>query len=343
MISNVGMDYIMLSQKGKTLVIAEMACAHEGEVDMALALVDATKQVGADIIQLQIFRVKRSFSPLIPNYNTLSKLELSQADWGKVFKRCLDNGLRIWATVFDVESLQFAMNQGVDGLKIHSGDISNYRLLSRVAKTNKTVSLGVGGCSLEEIRMGVHYLRTKGAQQVILMHGYQNFPTKPRDIHIRFINILSQLFNCPVGYMDHTDADSPAAFYLPLLAIGAGAELIEKHITLDRSRRGTDHESALNPDEFKHFVRMIRQADEAMGSTTLAPMSRGELIYRNKTHKMIVAARNIAPGEVIKKDMLMFMRSTPGGLSPADINLIVGKIVNNHLPRYTNVTLDLVE
>src|SRR5690606_7966440 len=157
-----------------------------------------------------------------------------------------------------------------------------------VAQTGKRVDLSVGASSVDEIVQGMEWLAAEGCDDVWLMYGYQSFPTPTSDINLARLLTLCSLFERPVGYQDHADASLPAPFWLPALAYGVGMDNFAKHVTHDRSKKGLDHQAALNPDEFVQFAEMLRTLHQAHGTGVPRPFTEGEQTYRRNARKSLV-------------------------------------------------------
>jgi sialic acid synthase SpsE len=142
---------------------------------------------------------------------------------------------------------------------------------------------------------------------------------------------LGRLFELPVGYQDHSAGGSEAAFWLPAAAVGMGADVVEMHLTHDRSRKGIDHEAAFNPDEFARFVDMVRQLDRAMGSGVPRPFSEEELKYRKYAKNSLVAVRSLPAGARIEESDLAALRSETLGLPPDQADRLLGRIVKGQI------------
>ena len=304
-------------------IVAEMACSHEGKAEFAHKLVDIAADAQADAIQLQIVSVKDVVAPYHHIYKAGLKLEISKEEWKDIILHAKERNLDVWVNAFDIQSLIFSDMPEVDVVKLHSADLSNPGMLELAANTGKPMSLSTGGSTIDEISRAVTLLRNAGVQELLLMHGYQAFPTKVSDSHIGFLKTLSKLFMCPVGYQDHTEGGTDLSFILPITASCLGAVLLEKHITIDRALKHTDYESALNPDEFKRFVALTREMNGAIGNGELVPLSDDMIKYRRSFKKSIVASRRIKKGETISEDMLCFLRADVG-YPPTEINEIVG-------------------
>jgi sialic acid synthase SpsE len=317
-------------------VIAEMACAHDGDVDKAKGLINAAVSAKADAIQLQFFSRKDLMTPSHEAYNLLGTLEFSRQEWKEIYQYARRKDIQIFACAYDVPSAELAIQLGVDGIKLNSSDLSNPDLLEIVARSGLPYTMGTGASTVEEIAQAVETCLRNGGDQIILMHGVQNFPTAIEHAQINRIRMLKALFPFPVGYQDHTDASHPFSRVVDLLAVGAGACVIEKHITLDRSETGTDYQAALEPMELKEFVQTIKRAERAMGSNRILPLSQNEKNYRKFQKKSIVSGCEIKKGQLVTRGMLQFMRSEPG-LSPHQVGKIVGRATKRNIRQFENI------
>lgn len=320
----------------KIVVIAEMACSHEGDPALARKIIDGAGAAGADAIQFQIWLARDMMVPQHPAFATLNRIELSRQAWSELAAYVRQNypQLQIIACVYERASVNFAETLGVDAYKLHSADLSNPYLVQYVAETGKRIDLSVGASSLEEIRSAVEWIRASSASEIWMMYGYQSFPTPTDAIHLDYMLKLRELFELPVGYQDHSDGSAPAAFWLPAAAAGMGVDILEKHITHDRACKGIDHEAALNPDEFARFVAMVREIEAAKGSAVPRAFSAEELKYRKYSKKSLVAARDLAAGTEISEGDLLFMRAEELGLPPDQAARLVGKSLRREIPAY---------
>ena len=311
----------------KTYLIAEMACSHEGDPELAKKIIDGAGQAGADAVQFQIWKLADMMVPDHQDYQSVQALELSYEQWMELSAYTRQNypDMHIIACVYEKGSVDFAQQIEVNAFKLHSADLSNPDLVKYVTRTGKRIDLSVGASTLDEILRAVQWIKEISDAETWLMYGYQNFPTPTDSIHLDYMMTLKRLFQLPIGYQDHTDAESEASFWLPAAAVGMGADILEKHITHDRSFQGADHQAALNPDEFRRFAAMIREVEKAKGNATPRFFTPEELQYRKYSKKSIVAARQLAKGTVIAKEDLLFMRATELGVPPDRANIFIGK------------------
>ncbi len=243
--------------------------------------------------------------------------------------KCISNdSISILVEPYDIDSFHLAEGSGVvNGYKIPSAVIGETELQKAVNQTRKPVYLGIGGAEWGEIEQAITLFK---GRDIALLCGFQNFPTKLEDSKLYQIRQLKEAFGCAVGYADHVDAeDQEMAQLVPALAVAMGATLIEKHITDNRSRKGRDHYSALNPDEFKSFVRLMRSLPDIIGEENEWILSEAELKYRKFTKRQAVAARDIADGTKLDLKDIVFKRSNEQGLSSRDISEYAGREIVN--------------
>ncbi|MCS4039534.1 N-acetylneuraminate synthase family protein [Salinibacter ruber] len=309
-----------LFEMGRPYVVAEMACAHDGSVERALSITQAASK--ADALQVQLFHAEELVVP--QEVPAARELELAPESWKRVTQKARADGLDLWATVFDEEAIDLALKLDAAVLKIHSTDISNPFLLQACAQTNLPLSLSAGGSTVSEVASAVRTLEDHGASNLILTHGFQDFPTAPEDARLGFISTLDRLFPYPAGYQDHTDGASDLAYTLPLAAIGLGARVIEKHITDDRSREGTDYISALGPEGFAEFVEKVNAVNGAFSGKCPDDFSEAEREYRQSMKRRIVAGTEIPTGTTITKERIDLLRADDG-IKANRLDVVLGR------------------
>lgn len=290
------------------LLIAETACAHDGSPEEAMRLVDASVEAGADLVQLQVFRAAEQVPPSHSIRPLLEKLELSDSEWREVFEHARSKAKGVMAFVYDVPSLQVALNHDVVALKLNSADLLNRPLLEGCAKSKLPLFLGTGASTFDEISQSLAFLSECGAEKVILMHGVQDFPTKLSDARIDRVRILNEIFNLPSGYGDHTDGREPISRNIDLVALGLGASALEKHITLDRSEEKPDFQAALEPADWKTWASTMREAAEAFSVTPPVDLGAADERYRIFQKKFAVVTRRVSEGEKLDTSLIRFLR-----------------------------------
>lgn len=315
----------------KTLVIAEAGVNHNGDFVTAKEMIRAAKECGADIVKFQTFNVDKLVSKYAPmaeyqKENTgksetqkamLERLQLSQEQFCDLSEYCKEIGIQFLSTPFELDSVDF-LTQIQDIWKIPSGEITNYPYLVRIAKTGYPVILSTGMSEMWEIREAVKILKDNGVKDITILHCTTEYPTPLTEVNLNVMNTLAEEFGCKVGYSDHTEGIAVA-----LAAVAMGAEVIEKHFTLDRNMEGPDHKASLEPNELKLMIDGIRKIELAKGNATKM-LTESENKNRDVARKSIVASKNIKCGEIFTEDNLTTKR--PGnGISPMKWNEIIGK------------------
>jgi len=321
--------------------LAEVASAHQGEAVQALALATSAKDAGADGIKFQLFRASELVAPNDPQRSTFEQIELSIEDWDNVLAEASALGIPLVADVFDRLSLALGEKHAIAAYKIHSTDMENPEFIREVAATGKSLLLSTGGSGLGAVESAISVARTEGNESVMLLHGVQNFPTRAADSHLRFIGTLKQTFGLPVGFLDHVDGGTTTALMLPALAVAFGADLVEKHVTLDRSAKGFDYESALEKERFRTMVELIREAEAAFGEPRLTQGASAER-YHRVMRRAVLARSELRAGEPVEKDHLTFLRNETG-LAPYEAPRLIGRKPRRDIPAWSPLTEDLFE
>jgi sialic acid synthase SpsE len=322
-------------------VLAEVASAHQGEAVQALALAKLAQAAGADGVKFQLFRAQDLIAPNDPRFSTFQQIELSTSDWDQVLMESRSLGVSLFGEVFDRESLELAERHHLAAYKIHSTDLENPEFIRAVAATGKPLLLATGGLGLGAIEAAIEVARTEGNHEILLLHGVQNFPTRVEDSHLRFIGTLKATFGLPVGFLDHVDGGSNMAAVLPALAVAFGADLVEKHITLDRKARGFDYESALEKDAFASMVELIRESEKAFGSPKL-PTGASASQYHRLMRRAILSRVELKKGEPLTRDHLAFLRCETG-LPPYDAPRLLGRKPRRDIAPWEPLSEDLFE
>ncbi|MEQ1861194.1 MAG: N-acetylneuraminate synthase family protein [Chthoniobacteraceae bacterium] len=316
-------------------ILVEMSCSHEGDAARAKTMIDAAAHAGADGIQLQIFSRAEQMPPQHELFGLLGKLEFSHNTWRDIVAHARASGLAVFVFTYDLPSLRFAAELGVDGFKLSSADLSNPELLAAAARTGLPITVGTGASTIDEIQSALATLREAGATKLVLMHGVQNFPTEIADANIARIGVLRRVFGLPVGYQDHTAAALPIARVIDLVALGLGACIIEKHITIDRAEKGTDHQAALEPAEWIEFVKTMRAGIAALGDGGLPRLTESDLRYRQFQKRSIVAARDLPAGAKLQREDVKFLRlDKTKGVSPDHFAAMQGRITRRAITAF---------
>lgn len=291
-------------------IIAEIAQGYEGSGKLVDFFVRAASAVGADAVKFQIFFADESAFPDYRHYALYKSLELPEETWQRAVQETQRRKMEFFSDVIGVRSFAMLERIGVDGYKIHTGSIKNTPLLKTVARavsvSQKKVFLSTGGCSREEIDGALNIFH---GCNVTLMHGFQAEPTDIEDNHLNRITTLRHVYGRPMGFMDHTAGDSELAPIVSFLALGLGATVIEKHLTLSRMAGMEDDISALTPEEFAVWVRQTRSAFGALGREEWI-LTEKERAYREKLKRAVCASRDILEGETVVEEDLILKRTS---------------------------------
>ncbi|MCP5367813.1 MAG: N-acetylneuraminate synthase family protein [Hyphomicrobiales bacterium] len=315
------------------LVIAEAGVNHFGDMDKALALVDLAVDAGADVLKIQHFRTDVLVGPSAPDWRErLRSKELSDTQVLRIRDHCDRRGILFMCTGHDEDSLDFLDREaGVPAFKVGSGEVGNWPSLTAMARRGKPIILSTGMYEMADISAALEAIAAGGGREVAVLHCVTSYPTDPADVNLAVMGQIRDLFPGPVGYSDHTTGTA-----VPLAAVALGADVIEKHITIDRDvPNAQDWKVSCDPSNLAAFVAGIREVEAARGGApkALATAERQSLLWARKS---LTAARDIAAGECLTADMLVAQR--PGdGLPPSRIGEVVGRTAHRSFARGTKI------
>jgi len=323
------------------LVVARVGSAHEGSPESALRMIEAAFKMGADAIAFEVFRAESLVVRRHPRRRDLEAVELSEEDWRRVLGAARASGLGVVAEVFDAPSLERAVASEVHALQVHPGDLENPDLVRGMAGARRPVLLGTGGRPEALVRDAL----SLAGEEVALVHGSPDVPAPAEELRLRELGAARERFRVPVGLADPTDGGSAFALVAPALAAAHGADFVEKHFTLDRSRKGPDYAPSLSPEDFYRMVELLRQAERARGELVPAEGTEGRPAGR-AGRRSIVAGALIARGEVLLAPMLAFKRTDErfeAGLSPKDAHRVIGRRAARPIQAEETIREDMLE
>ncbi len=316
----------------RVFVIAEAGVNHNGDIEIAKQLIDAASEAGADAVKFQTFQAdslvcrtaKKAEYQLETTdrtetqYDMLKKLELTPQMHRELIEHCLKRNIMFLSTPFDLESIKLLSELGMQIYKIPSGEITNLPYLREIAKQQKKIILSTGMSSMDEVKAAVNVLKNNGTEELTLLHCNTQYPTPISDVNLLAMVKMREETGLPVGYSDHTQG-----IEVPIAAAALGAEVIEKHFTLDRKMEGPDHKASLEPQELMQMVVGIRKIESALGSK-IKQVSESEMLNVAIVRKSIVAAANIKRGEKYTEKNITTKRPATG-ISPMMWDEIIGK------------------
>ncbi len=330
----------------RVYVIAEAGVNHNGSLELALELVDAAKQAGADAVKFQSFKAEQLVSKSAQKadyqkaqtgsgetqYDMLRRLELSLEDHQRLHDHCSEREIDFISSPFDMPSLVMLVERfNLPVLKLGSGELTNAPLLLAIAQIGKKLILSTGMATLAEVKealavLAFGYLNMKDlvsekgfikaynsneghallAEKVTLLHCTTEYPAPLADVNLRAMDTLKHEFGLAVGYSDHTEGGVIAH-----AAVARGASVIEKHFTLDRNLPGPDHKASLEPAELKLMIDGIRQIEICLGDGEKRLMA-SEAKNRELVRKSLVTLLPVKKGEVFNEENLAVKRPGTG-------------------------------
>ncbi len=330
--------------KRSTIIIAEAGVNHNGDLSMALDLIDIAAEAGADFVKFQTFKAENLVNQeaemaeyQIRNTNAISetqfsmlkKLEIKEEWYPILIKKCNDCGIKFLTTAFDIETLDFISSFNFPFYKIPSGEITNKPYLAHIGNLGKDVIVSTGMANLNEISDAISILIESGLEkkQITILHCNTEYPTPMEDVNLLAMCNMQKEFDISVGYSDHT-----LGIEVSIAAVALGASVIEKHFTINRNLPGPDHKASIEPDELKLLVKSIRNIEKAISGNGIKEPSKSEQKNISVARKSLHLSKALSAGQVIQFSDLIVLR--PGdGISPMLIDQIVGREVISDLSK----------
>lgn len=325
----------------KTFVIAEIGVNHNGDRALALELIERAAEAGADAAKFQSFKAEtlaakgtatvayqKNRDGSGDQYEMLKRLELSEELHHAAAAHCKAFGIEFMSTAFDAGSLDLLCALGIRRIKIPSGEITNTPCLRDSARRGLPVILSTGMADLDEVRHAVETVKAAmpaavahgpaGLPPLVVLHCTTAYPTEFADVNLRAMRTMADALGVPVGYSDHT-----VGITVPPLAVAAGAVVIEKHFTRDRTLPGPDHAASIEPDELAEMVRRIREVELILGSAVKQPTA-AEMEARALVRRGLKIARDLPAGSVLTREDIHIRRPATG-LAPDRYEWAVGR------------------
>lgn len=336
----------LIKDKG-IIVIAEIAQSYEGDFNIFTKLIEKLQKTIVDGITFQVVYADEIALPENNNYDFFKKLEFTKDQWHEIISMIHESNKIAIGECFGVNSASMLYNLGIDAFKIHPADLANISFLQYVSKLNIPLLIGIGGAFEEEIKIALQELKDGNNSEIVLLHGYQLCPTAIKDSHLMKLRALSKRFGLPVGYSDHIAGSvdknysikNDAANILPLLSVTTGAQIIEKHVILDRSKAWEDYESALTPEELDEFIALLHTFTSSLGSENCS-LNKAELDYRESSRKYIVSNKNLEKGQVLTINDISFKRIANPQNGIVNSKDVIGKELLNSVSFNKPITLN---
>ena len=300
----------------RMFIIAEIGVNHQGSLALAKKMIELADSAGADAVKFQMFRTAEMVSDQADlaeyqknsHYQTqkelLTDLELTEEEFQELKKYCDDRGIIFLSTPFDLKSAEVLNKMGVEVFKVGSGDLTNYPLLLSLKNFDKPIILSTGMANLAEIEGALEFLGS--STNIALLHCTSAYPAPYADLNLRAIDTLKHSFQKVIGYSDHSQG-----LAVPYAAASLGFKILEKHFTYNKNAIGPDHQTSLEPQEFKEMVAGIRQIELALGSSQKT-IAKSEQENKYLVRKGIYLAEDIESGQQLTLANLAFLRPQQG-------------------------------
>ena len=304
----------------KTYIIAEAGVNHNGDVSIAKKLILEAKNAGADCVKFQTFRADQIVTKTSPKakyqlevtdnkesqFDMLKKLELNFEVFQSLVDYCKELKIDFLSTPYNLEDIDFLEKLGVEGYKIASGQLTETPFLKAVARKGKRILLSTGMGTLADVYQAVEAIKEEGNNDIIVLQCTTNYPSKIEDANILAMNTIKEACDVRVGYSDHV-----ANNYACYASVALGAELVEKHFTLNKDMEGPDHTCSLTPSEFKEMVEGIRNIELSLGSKVKRP-SPIELENSLGMKRGMVIIKDVEVGSILTEKHIGFKRPLKG-------------------------------
>jgi pseudaminic acid synthase len=325
-------------------VVAEMSANHDRDLDQALALIDIAAASGADAVKLQTYsadslsiRTAHPSARVNPNwgaetlYDLYVKAAMPMEFHPPLFARARELGLIMFSSVFDEAGVDYLETLNVPVYKVASPELVHIPLLRHIGQTGKPVIVSTGMASIGEVEEAVEALTAAGSDQIALLHCCSVYPADPATVNLNAMATLRQVFQCPIGFSDHT-----LGIAVPIAAAALGANIIEKHFTNDVARPGPDHRFSLAQAQLAAMVEGVRQVTAARGSGRKV-MAAQEAENRAVARRSLFAVVDIPAGVTVTAEMVKVVR--PGsGIHPRWLDMAVGRLARRDIKAGSPIT-----
>ena len=330
-----------------TFFIAEIGLNHNGKVAMAKELISEAKRAGAQAVKFQKRNMKEIFTSesLTKPYKSAhaygetygehrEALEFGLEDYEELFRYAKELNILMFASVWDIESFKFMEQFSVDAYKIASADMNYYELIKVVSESNKPILISTGMGTEDQIKKVITFTR-KYTSKYIFMHCTSVYPAEDQEINLSFMRKIQKWsLGNPVGYSGHETDSLPS-----LISTIKGAKVIERHLTLDKNAKGSDHAASLTPIEFAELIATTKRLSTILGNGIKKDLSQKLFESKNKLSKSLYTNKVISKGSRITIDDLV-VKSPGGGLEPNQVKLILGKKVRNEMSEEHQISLN---
>jgi sialic acid synthase SpsE len=321
-------------------VIAEIGSNHNGDFDLACELIAKAADAKVNAVKFQTFKAANHYSKYTPHislykeniYDLIEKLEIDRSWHVKLKAECDKHKIDFLDSPCDHEAVMIAASVKMPIMKVASFDMVDVRLIDLISRTSPAIMFSAGMATMAEIETSVNVARKAGNENIVVLQCTSIYPAPVGLSNLKAMETIEKAFNVIVGYSDHTMGD-----HISCAAVARGAKVIEKHYTLNRGMKGPDHIFAIEPQELSDMVSKIRDIELGIGDGFKNGPRAEEMEFYKMARRSILAARDLAPGEIIKDEDLVIKR--PGlGIHPSLIEIVIGKEVRKEIKKDQPIT-----
>ncbi len=313
-----------------TYFIAEAGLNHNTDIKLAKKLIEEAHNCGADAVKFQTFKSEKFLTTTSNYYDGFKQAELAYDKFAELKDYAKGIGITFFSAPFDIESANFLKKIGVPCFKIASGDLTDLPLIKHIAKMNMPMIISTGLATMEEVDEVVNLCMFQSNKKIALLHCVAHYPTDPEEANLLAMDTMRKRFHLPVGYSDNGES-----LLVDIVAASMGANLIEKHFTIDRKLPGPDHFFSIDPPRLKDLISKIRIIEQMRSDGIKLPQI-SEVKNRQDTRKSITAAQDIDENEIITAEKLLTKRPAIG-IKPKYFERIIGKKANKKIKKDTAI------
>lgn len=347
---NIKIGNKIISETSPVYIVAEMSGNHNMDFNRAKEIIYRSKCAGADAVKIQTytadtitldcdneyFQIKHGTLWDGDTLHSLYEKAYTPWEWQEdLYKYAHEVGIELFSSPFDFSAVDFLENIGVLAYKVASFEINDIPLLQKIARTGKPIIIATGIAELADIELAINTCIKEGNDQIILLKCTSAYPTPYDEVNITMLNTLKETFDCIVGVSDHTFGS-----VVPILSVGMGGKMIEKHVTIKRSDGGTDSEFSMEMAEFETMCREVRKAELAMG-TGRYYLTESQKMERHFSRSLFIA-EDVKKGEVLTEKNIRSVRPS-NGMHTKYYGDIIGQKVNQDIKKGTPMEWKYIE
>lgn len=342
--SQITTTFSKIGQRNPCYLIAEIGSNHNGNFDQACQMIESAAAAGVNAVKFQTFKASNHYSKKTPSislykkgiYELIEELEIDRSWHVKLAEVSKNVRVDFLDSPCDFEAIDMALDVNMPLLKVASFDMVDIRLIDRISKTGKGVMFSTGMANMSEIETAINICRANKNESIIALQCTSIYPAPAHLSNLHAMESIRRAFNVIVGYSDHTLGD-----HIPCAAVALGANIIEKHYTLDRNMDGPDHVFAIEPNELQDMVNKIREIESGLGDGMKNGPRAEEMEFYNNARRSIIAKRDIAIGKTIQNEDIIIKRPS-SGIHPSHLRIVVGRTATKNIEADDPITWDAI-